>query len=274
MCRSSDSPSSNVHPFLGVLPTEEDVRIRVNKKYDELTIQCPNGKRKPYVCLFCDEYLYREKDINTVMVEALKKASKLFHWTRLKDNRRKPELERYYKWNGNKNGCRKDLNFLNDMAMSPRAELENRAGTGRGKSGHCFRACTRCFNDVMRNKKRFLPRHAVLNRNYVGGAPECLLSLNECEVAFLTPIKNFGYCFTWSGGRRNAMKGTLSFMRVNKSSIGNGIAHLNGFGLNKNVISLYSGYMTAAQKRRAKEKSEIRVEKITVAIKWLIENNV
>ena len=157
------------HPFLNKLPSEEEIQKRIASKYNSLTYEGENGKRKPFVCLFCDEFLWKDKDLNNMTLQSIKKVRSIFLWSQVEDSRRTEELESYYQWNGVRNGCTDDLEFLKGMALSPRATLEKR--TGQGSRGHVFKCCHRCKLNTTRGKSRFLPRHSILNRNYVGGTP-------------------------------------------------------------------------------------------------------
>ena len=38
-------------------------------------------------------------------------------------------------------------------------------------------------------------------------APECLTTLTEVELAFITPIHSYGYVFTFTGGKQLQLKG-------------------------------------------------------------------
>ena len=92
------------------------------------------------------------------------------------------------------------------MVLSPRGVLAR--VNKKGRNQYQFSACKRCSGCV---DKQTLPRHAILNGNYVGHAPECLKELTEVERAFLTPVKGYGYCFTWVGGKQRNLKGTMTF---------------------------------------------------------------
>ena len=63
-------------------------------------------------------------------------------------------------------------------------------------------------------------------------------------------------------------------MRVSRKTIAKGVATLDEIGLNNHVIVLFSGGFTANQKKRAKEHSTIRTQKVIEALKWLCSNHV
>ena len=105
--------------------------------------------------------------------------------------------------------------------------------------------------------KESIPRHAILNKNYVGAAPKCLTDLNEVELAFLSPVRGYGYCFTYVSGKQRNLKGTLTFMRVEKRSIHKVCMQLEQMGFNKHVLVLFSGGMAPYQRKKASEKCTI-----------------
>ena len=53
------------------LPSVEDVKQRVNKRYDEMFFRDANGKLQPYVCTVCDEVLMAKEDIEYKSVRAV-----------------------------------------------------------------------------------------------------------------------------------------------------------------------------------------------------------
>ncbi len=63
-------------------------------------------------------------------------------------------------------------------------------------------------------------------------------------------------------------------MRVQKRSIGNAVVQLEQMGFNKHVLVLFSGGMTAYQRKKASEKCTIRTDKIFEALDWLVHNNI
>ena len=65
---------------LGELPTVDEVIERVNAKFDGLFHTDRNGKRQPYVCSFCDEFIMCEQDRNFIDINVLEKKKQLFEW--------------------------------------------------------------------------------------------------------------------------------------------------------------------------------------------------
>ena len=133
-----------------------------------------------------------------------------------------------------------------------------------------FVCCHKCKNMVQKEKTPF---HAINNQNYVSAMPECLEILNEVELALLTPVKTYGFVFTYSGGKQENLKGTLTLMKVRERSITRAIAQLEVLGLCSHVIVCYTGKLTEKQKKRAREKCAVRTNKLLNAVKWLISNH-
>lgn len=254
------------------LPTAAIIQERVNKKIDSLYFKDVNGDRQPYVCSICDKLLVTEEDNCQITVAKMKGMSTHLSWTNIPDPTRPTKLQDYYSMNFEsiKFNTDDDLSFLNNMALSPRGILYKKATKRHGKPSKGFSCCKRCKTCAAR-KGGSLPRHAIVNRNYIGAAPKCLLDLTETELAFISPVQNYGYCFTWQGGRQ--LKGTLTFMRVQKRSIGMAAMKLEALGFNQHVLVLFTGKMTKKQKKRAKEYSTIRTDKVITALEWLCDNN-
>ena len=251
--------------FLDSLPDPEDVQERINARYDELFTKDDHRNLMPYVCTVCDEYLMRKGDINVLTVEKMKKAKDILSWSWLPDHERIPEVEEAYRFQ-NTIQPGKDQSWLNGMGLSPRGSMYK--FSRNHKTG--FTCCGTCKAQV---EKLRVPRNAIINRNHVGCAPQCLRELTEVELAFLSPVHSYGYCFSYQGGSMKCVKGTLVFMRVKERQIAKAVTTLNCMGLNNNVVVLVSGKMTAAQKQRVKTKCTVRTEKLIAAVEWLIANN-
>ncbi len=251
------------------LPVCDEVKKRVNDRYDGLFHECPNGDRMPFVCCICDEFILKSYEKSEVTFAAMQKMQSVLCWKNMPDNRRAKELEQYFQFDTSKSvlDSRTDFSFLKEMCLSPRGILRK---VQRGGSKYKFVVCKRCEGCV---KKKTLPRHAILNKNYVGGAPPCLMELTEVELALLSPVRGYGFCFTWVGGRQRSLKGTMTFMRVEKRRIANAVLQLEKMGFNDHVLCLYTGEMTEWQKKRAKDLSTIRTAKVFTALDWLVEHN-
>jgi hypothetical protein len=110
-----------------------------------------------------------------------------------------------------------------------------------------------------------------VNRNFVGHAPECLTSLLEVELAFISPVKGYGYCFSWVGGAQKRLGGNLTFMQVTEHKVLQAVSQLQGMGLTNHIVILLNGKMTETQIQSASK--TIRVSKILTAVQWLCLNH-
>lgn len=251
--------------FLSTLVSGDEIQAAINAKFDALFNTDDDGNRIPYVCTVCDEVLMRPSEIRVITVDKMKKAKDLLSWTWMEDNERIAEVEERYQFT-KKIGTGANPSWLKGMGLSPRGSIYQESK--RSKPG--FTCCQSCKDAVYRNS---LPRNAIVNMNHVGMAPKCLTDLTEVELAFLSPVKSYGYCFVYSGGAMQCMKGTLVFMRVKERMVAKSVTALNCMGLNDQVIVLISGKMTPAQKARVKTKTELRVDKLIEAVEWLVKNN-
>ena len=151
------------------------------------------------------------------------------------------------------------------MGLSPRGIVKE--GSRPNASG-VFSCCHECGRSL-RGKRT--PHFAIVNRNHIGCAPPCLAELTEVELALITPVKGYGYCFTFQGGAQKNLKGTMTFMRVEERRIARAVMHLEGMGLTKHVVILLNGDMTADQRKKAR--NQVRTEKIIEAVEWLCKNH-
>ena len=250
------------------LPTAEEIQQRVNDRFDELFHTTKSKERMPYVCSICDEFLLSSETSCFVTIPKMKKMQDVLSWCNYADERRSKAIEEYFRFDTTKTECKTDISFVSQMVLSPRGVLAR--VNKKGRNQYQFSACKRCSGCV---NKQTLPRHAILNGNYVGHAPECLKELTEVERAFLTPVKGYGYCFTWVGGKQRNLKGTMTFMRVQKRSIAKSVCQLEAMGFNDSVLVLYTGAMTESQLKKARERTTIRTAKVIAAAEWLCKNH-
>ena len=235
----------------------------IDKCYDGLMNVDGNGKVVPYVCSVCDEFIMKKRDLETISVKKMKDYEDLLTFEWLSEEERLHDVETGYTFPERVEG---NNSWLNDYGLSPRGSLYR--ASPRHAAG--FTCCSSCKSSL---RKGVVPRYAITNLNHVGMAPECLRELTEVEMAFLSPVRSYGYCFLWEGGAMRCMKGTLVFMRVKERQVAKAVSTLKCMGLNRHVVVLISGKLTAAQKRSVLSKTEIRTEKLIAAVEWLVENN-
>ena len=165
-------------------------------------------------------------------------------------------------------GNLEETEFASNLVLSPRTQVGKLSSHGNAKYG--LSCCVRCKNAVYNGRRPFF---AIINKNYVGCAPDCLKELNEVKLALLTPVKHHGYCFHYKGGAQWILKRTLTFMRVEKCSIAKAIATVEAMGFTKHLLVLYTGALTKNQKKRTIEKTRICTEKVIIALDWLHANH-
>ena len=88
----------------------------------------------------------------------------------------------------------------------------------------------------------------------------------------ITPVRTFGYCFSYTGGIQKQLKGSLSYYKVQFESIVQSALHFEALGLTNTVVVLLYGRFTQEQCNKAK-KNKIRPNYILEALNWLMVNN-
>ena len=83
---------------------------------------------------------------------------------------------------------------------------------------------------------------------------------------WLTTERTHGYCFSYTGGVQKQLKGSLSYYKVNISSIAHAVTHFDALGLGNNVIVMLYGQMTPNQRQTAQQKNKIRTSNLLIAL--------
>jgi hypothetical protein len=181
-----------------------------------------------------------------------------------------PELAQCYMYNVENDSNNVYEEAMDGMLLSPRA-MYIKSNGGQSRSNFGFSCCTNCKSSL---RKKCMPRYAIANSYFVGSPPQCLLDLSEIELALLTPVKTYGYCFSYTGGAQKQLKGSLCYYKVEMESVVRSVLHFDVLGLTNNVVVLLYGQMTVDQNKKAREKSRIRTAYVLRALKWLTINNV
>ena len=250
--------------IFSTMPDAETVRNNINRRFDALYYQSDDGVAKPYVCLVCDEFL-KPEEVKILPLEKLAKAQSIL--TPSVWNNVSPKIAACYTFDGNLDEATENFQWMDDMLLSPRSSYI-KFSDRRKKNGFCV--CAKCQYSLNCNE---MPRFAIANNYCVGTPPMCLQVLTEVELAMLTPVKTFGYCFSYTGGRCKELKGSLSYFKVDIESIVQAAMHLDVLQMQKNIVVILHGKMTPHQKREARKKSKVRVDKFLTALSWLVENN-
>lgn len=65
-----------------------------------------------------------------------------------------------------------------------------------------------------------------------------IANLTDVELVLLTPVKRYGYCFSYTGGCNKQLKGALSYYKVSMEGIARGVAHFDVLDMHKNTRML------------------------------------
>jgi hypothetical protein len=243
----------------------DEVRTRINKRFDELYVRTESGFLHPYVCLICDKLL-KPKEVHTLDVGLLHKNGFILKpstWNSVSSM-----LAACYRYNGDCGNADATVQLeIQDMLLSPRASYV-RHELGIHSEG--FSVCSSCKYVLQQSK---MPKYAIANNYSFGTVPQCLVDLTEVERALLTPVKTYGYCFSYTGGVQKQLKGSLSYYKVSFESVARAVSHFNVLGLTDNIVVVLYGQMTPVQKRKGQEKNKIRTRYILSALEWLLANN-
>ena len=98
-----------------------------------------------------------------------------------------------------------DLTWLKELALSPRGIIGRKKEDKRSPWG--VSCCMNCKNAIV---KGHTPLYAIVNQNFVGHAPQVLQDLTPVELALISPVKGYGYCFSYVGGTNMNLKGTMT----------------------------------------------------------------
>ena len=258
------------------LPTTESITHSINKSFEKLYYTDEDGIFHPYVCVLCDRFL-KFDEVKTIDIATLCSKKKFLRPTD-QDNMNSL-IQMDYKAN-ERYLEEKEKKDLDELLLSPRAPFINRSNNSSG-----FCCCRSCEYGVYKNQ---MPKFAIANGFFFGTPPKELTELNQMELAMLTPVKAWGYCYTYTGGRARNLEGNLTYLPATQKQlvgdlnyqarsheeISEAIARLEALGLNTDIVVILHGYMTPKQKQAAKLKNQVRVSKLMRALQWLVENNV
>ena len=243
--------------------TKQELLDCLNKAFDEMFVLDSQGNRCPPVCIVCDRLLKRQHKTRIKAAEFSSVKDVLV----TKESSEVPqEIKDCYRPSFPDNAALESA--VEDVLLSPRSVALRSTRTGRPDS---FLICKECKADLGEGK---MPKWAIANGYFFGTPPLCLTELTDVERAFITPVKAFGYIYVWTGGPNQKLKGTLAYYKRQISSIARTACQLDVLGLTEDGIRVVlMGKMTKKQKQRAKEKTQIRPDKIFEAVTWLVQHN-
>ena len=246
----------------------EEVKKHLNSAFGKLYRINADGEYVPYICLICDVFL-KAQNYSTVKLDQLQKCRSILRPGNSNGVDPYSELAEFYTYSGDSgdDADEEDRLWLKDLMLSPEGCYIRPTGHSNSEG---FVVCHSCKYGVDRVQ---MPKFAIANNYCFGAPPACLTDLNEVELALLTPVKTFGYCFTYVGGKKKQLKGSLSFFKVKMLSIARTVAQFDVLGLNKDIVVILYGKMTPAQRRKAREKNKVRPRQLLIAVEWLLLNN-
>ena len=245
------------------LSKNKEVIQRVNKRIDSTLCRKSNGSFAPYVCIICDKIL-KPSTLTVIKEDKLKQYGHALRYDGFATLPADHNVVSDYAYRGDN-----ARDWMGGILLSPRASY---LGAGRGRGNICgYSACKHCKEAVAED--RAIPEYSIANKHYFGSPPSELACLNDVELALLTPMKAYGFVFSYTGGRQCNLKGVLSYFRVKEYNLARALLQLDVLGLNEHVVVLYTGEFTKEQREKLKERSTIRVNRVLNAVKWLVKNN-
>jgi hypothetical protein len=208
--------------------TCKDVQEAINTRFDSIYVK-DGHVTKAFVCIICDEFVSPSKR-QRLSKKLLSKHSGLLmpnEW-----NTVSKKVSRCYRYCGEieeneDGGITEERLDIKKLLLSPRADFIEGLGG--------FSCCKSCKSSLSRG---LMPSMAIANNYCFGTPPQCLSDLSEVELALLTPIKTYGYCFSYTGGRQKQLKGSLSYYKVDIASVARAAMHFDVLGLNNNIVIL------------------------------------
>ena len=241
----------------------------LNNKYDNLIYNKQNPDLDvPAVCLICDRFV-ETSHITYSSISFLRSKYELL--CPITEIGNIPDsLLNYYTFSNTYLSTlfhQERSTWFKKIIISPRCVYVIRKP--RNRSG--FITCSTCYNTI-RNKHK-VPFFSIVNNFYFGNAPDCLTALTDVELAFLSPVQTYGYCFTYTGGTNKKLKGSATFVKIAQSSVAQSVLQLDHIGLTNNIVIVLQGNMTPAQIEKASKRGTIDTCKIRTAFNFITVNN-
>ena len=281
------------------LSSDDNIAV-INRHYDAclhkvVTDGNGNINFEPYSCSVCDRFV-KPGDIRVATWHLLDKNKDLLKPQSLSPIH--PDLMAYYRCSKESSMSGNDTTFdPRSLMLSPRTRFSpvRRKARNQGKTlkvtsssaqkGKAKRkavpaakknagviVCKYCYSSL---RAGHLPKFSICNGFFFGTPPKELAELNDVELAFISPVKAYGYCFTYTGSSSCSMqlKGTLSFYKIDPNSLVKTVAKFSVFDMSENVVVILYGKMTRQQRDKAKARSRLRPNKILPAVEWLCNNH-
>ena len=209
--------------------SQAGITAKINKRFEELFF-VESG-----ICTICDRML-KPNESSVLSLQTLKRNKDLLkpsNW-----NRVSASLGSCYRFTG----CSgQDSEWLRELLLSPRGKFVCSSDRRRAKGVSC---CLECKLVLSRQS---IPPYSVANNFAFGSPPQELLDLSPVELALLTPVKTFGWCFAWTGGPNKKLKGSLTYYKVKIESIVRATTHFDVLGMTDKIVVMIYGTVTQKQ---------------------------
>jgi Helitron helicase-like domain at N-terminus len=224
-----------------------------------------DGVYKGIVCLVCDRFIY-PMEVTTISLAKIIEVKDIFE-----PNAKlalHESIKAQYTIKLIEDESEQDKIALENCMLSPRScYIEHK--DKRRSSG--FSICKTCNKYINANQ---LPIFCIGNNYAFGKTPKDLSNLTQIELAMITPVHTYGYCFSYTGGKQKQLKGSLSYYRISTETIVRTAANFEVLGLCNEVVVLLYGTFTKEQYKLVASKYQVRADRIKKAIKWLVKNNI
>ena len=123
-------------------------------------------------------------------------------------------------------------NILRKMILSPRASYVTFEDNTKTNG---YTICRQCKYNLCRVE---IPTMASANNNMYGVPQKYLRDLSHIKAAFISPVRSYGYVFTYTGGKQRQLKGVLSYYKVEMECISKSALHFEIVGMEKHLVTL------------------------------------
>lgn len=241
------------------------IKDNINVSFSQLFLSNDNGPFRPIVCILCDCFIVSNKKDRLLTFETLNKHQNLFY------------VNKQFQLSRDLVSCYQ-ITFPTDIPLSDTVKndlkldkclLSPRSCYVQSHDDVCgFNICKTCYDCINKGRR---PKFCIANNFCFGTPPNCLLDLTDIERAIITPIKTFGYCFCYTGGKKHKLVGSLAYYRLDTESIVQSIETLAD--VKATIVIILHGDLTEKQYEIAKKKNIINIEKLSIAIYWLRQHN-
>jgi hypothetical protein len=183
------------------------VRSNINKSMSHWHLRDDDGGIYPIVCLLCDCFIVPDNKRYLSIVNLRKHQDLFYSGINNPLNERLKACYRIQMPVVPIAAHIRDTLHLDRCLLSKRSKFILDSECNGERCGG-FPICNKCFQAIRRGK---CAKFAIANNYCFGRPPSCLSRLTDVELAFLTPVKTYGYSFCYTGGQKHKLVGSLSY---------------------------------------------------------------